>query len=746
MNGIVTDPIIPPPFIWVLGLVLLGATGYVYFFVGSRLSRVQNSVLLFFRVLAIALILILLLQPSRREESPERRTEKVLLVGVDSSRSMKQRDAGKFSRIDSARTAVRDSKLLETSAARARLFHFDSDATAMPISTLDELKTEGNTTHLHRSVESMLGTLSARETASALVLLTDGHDFELVSPAKTAATARARHVPIFAVPFGEQGTVRDASISITNFEPYSYAKQQAHISASVRLIGCEREKLTVQLLRKNIVVQTIQADAGEQRELSVGFDVTEPEAGQFEYEVRVVPLPKEADLKNNSTITFLNVIDQRIRVLLLEGAPYWDTTFLRRSLAQNDKIELDAILQYTRDQARKIRNLNSAQPDKEPAMPTTQAQFNSYDLIIIGKAADPFFLTKQGEGGDQAFGTTNYDRYKMLVSFVKDHGGTVVFSRGQAFTGVLSKDNELEPMQWVDKGSDHVKLQVGREGQLLSPFRVLTEDKGGVDALPPLLASRQVSDRKTLAAMLANARDADSNTDSPAMIHRRFGRGQVLSVAVDGLWRWSFNPKVPLTNNVFDRFWDQLVLWLVASGDSTPSLPFSLRSSTANLVLGSKMHFRLSVRNPDATLKNVPLTIFSDEKEIARTVLTPGETGDNAHLTAEFLPEKTGRYRAVAQLPGGQKQEVKWMVFDENPEEKEVAADVAYLKTLCESTGGKVLMPDELAKFTKNLLQRDTEKLSKVRLVSVWDKAWIFYIICAAFGIDWYLRRKWGLC
>jgi hypothetical protein len=731
MNGIVIDPIIPPPFIWALGLVVLGATGWVYFFVGSRLSRTQNFVLLSFRLLAIAFILALLFQPSRREQSPERRAEKILLVGVDSSRSMRQRDAGRLSRIDSAKTALRDSKLLQTEAARARLFHFDTDAAAMPISALDELKTEGVTTHLHRSVESMLGTVSARETASAIVLFTDGHDFELVSPAKTAAMARARHVPIFAVPLGEQGTVRDASVSITNFEPYSYAKQQAHISASVRLIGCEHERLTVQLLRKNLVVQTIQADAGEQRELPVGFDVTEPEAGQFEYEVRVAPLPKEADIKNNSAITFLNVIDQRIRVLLLEGAPYWDTTFLRRSLAQNDKIELDAILQYTRDKARKIRNLNSAQPEKEPSVPATQKQFNSYDLIILGKSVDPFF---------------DREHFEMLVAFVKEHGGTVVFSRGQAFNGELGKENELEPMQWVDKGSDHVKLQIGREGQLLSPFRVLAEDKGGVDALPPLLASRQTSDRKTLAAMLANARDADSNTESPAMIHRRFGRGQVLSVAVDGLWRWSFNPKVPATNNVFDRFWDQLVLWLVASGDSTPSLPFSFRSSTANLVLGSKMHFRLSVRDPGAALKSVPLTIYAEEKEIARAVLTPGETGDSAHMNAEFLPEKTGRYRAVATLPGGLKQEVKWMVFDENPEEKEVAADVAYLRNLCEGTGGKVLRPDELAKFTESLLQRDTERLQKVRLVSVWDQAWIFYIIGAAFGLDWYLRRKWGLC
>ena len=99
MNGIVLDPIIPPAFIWVLALLLLGATGYVYLFVGSRLSRTQNSVLLFFRLVAIVLILVLLLQPSRREESPERRAEKILLVGVIATRvSSPRRRASRHTR------------------------------------------------------------------------------------------------------------------------------------------------------------------------------------------------------------------------------------------------------------------------------------------------------------------------------------------------------------------------------------------------------------------------------------------------------------------------------------------------------------------------------------------------------------------------------------------------------------------------------------------------------------------------
>ncbi len=264
--------------------------------------------------------------------------------------------------------------------------------------------------------------------------------------------------------------------------------------------------------------------------------------------------------------------------------------------------------------------------------------------------------------------------------------------------------------------------------------------------LPELLAARQVSDRKALAALLGQAHGAGSEEALPAMVQRRVGRGQVLSIAVDGLWRWSFNPKAAATNNVFDRFWDQLVLWLVAGGDSTPSQPYSFRASTANLVLGAKMHFRLSIRDPEHAPKEVPVAIFAEEKPILQTALTAQDATDSAHLTADFLPEKPGRYRALATLPGGQQQEVKWIVFEDNPEEKEVAADVPYLSELCESSGGRVLLPAQLAKFAAGLQERDAEPHTKVRLTSVWDRAWIFYVICGALALDWYLRRKLGLC
>ena len=726
MKEIVFDPIIPLPWIMAIGAVFVAATTYVYVSVGSRVGWKRNALLAASRLLAVALILLALLQPSRKEETPADKKSNVLLVGLDTSRSMRQADAAeKTTRLQFAKDLLHDSGLDGADEASAvRLFQFSEDAASLPSNAFDAMKADGTTTNFHRSLQTMLGSLRPDEAARGMVLLTDGHDLELTSPTKTAFAARSRRVPVYAVPVGAQGLVRDASVSITNYQPYCFVKQRAHITANVRVIGCEHETITVQLLRQDQVVKTTSLDVGERSDLPVDFEVSEAEPGQYPYEIRVVPLPKENDLKNNSALTFVNVVDQQISVLLLEGAPYWDTSFLERSLFGNDKVALDAVLQYKPGQARLIRKTPDAGTLKVPA---TEHEFEHYDVVILGRAVDRILDGAQRDA---------------LRSFVRDHGGVVIFGRGQAYS---DSPDDLDPVTWDNKGDGDVSLQAGRDSGSFPMFRTLADGPGGMDSLPALLGARGISDRKTLAAILAEARDPGTGNTVPAIIHRRYGRGQVMSVAVEGLWRWSFNPKTAVTNNLFDRFWDQFLVWLVAGADTNPGHAYSFRANTANLLLGEAVHLRLVAHDLNKSIRETPVTIFCDEKPVARASLV--STPDNpTGLHADFQPEKTGRYRASAVMPDGKPQEVKWMVYEDNPEEKEVAADVPYLKTLCESSGGCVLAPDELKSMVETLQRPPADLRPKTRLISLWDRASVFYLVCFALGLDWYLRRKWGLC
>jgi hypothetical protein len=726
--GIVFDPIIPVGAVALLGAAMAVLTVAIYWRVGSRLSATQNAILLVFRLCGLALVLLLLLQPSRVEEIPPPMTNRVTLVAVDDSRSMAQKDVEQGTRSQAARALLGDVGLVKPDGAPAdrdtRLFQFGEDAA--PLKSVAGLTTDGATTRVHHSISTILSSLGANDTARALLVLSDGHDFELVNPARTGFLARQRGVPIYAVALGKQGKVRDVSVHITSYQPYCYVKQKARISAALRLIGCELETLHVQLARGDQVVQTQTLHAGDESEIAVNFDVTEPAVGQYEYEIRVARLPGEIDVENNRALTYLNVIDQQIQVLFLEGSPYWDTTFLQRSLLRNDKMNVDSIVQYAGGKARVVRKKPS---ETELKIPATAEDWRRYDVIVLGRSVDKL-LSAEAVG--------------QLEDYVKNHGGTVIFSRGRAFGEGIP--NELEPVIWSAQPTEHVRLQVAREGQALAPFRTIT-GPGSPDTVPDLIASYGVTEKKSLAETLATAQSADGGESVPGMVHRRFGEGQVLSVGVDGLWRWAFNAKIDGANTLFDRFWDQMILWLMAGRDFLPTQQYALRANSANIPLGEKIYFRAIIRDSAAAAAralDVPLSIANDNVEQGRTTLRPDANAPDK-LSAEYLAAKPGKYTATAKFPDGTTQSARFVVFDDNLEQTEVATDAGYLRKLCESSGGRLLDPLELRKLLAELKNDKVEAAPLRKLVSAWDRVWVFWLIGALFGCDWYLRRRWGL-
>jgi hypothetical protein len=746
-GGVVLDPVFPMPLAALLAGVLLLLTARIYLKVGASVGAWRKRVLLLFRAAGLALVLLLLLQPSRREALPPPPKERVTLIGLDTSLSMKQRDVQRASRLDAAKNALLEAGLIGRNGVaenpRLRLFEFGADAQPIVNSILD-LTPKGPTTRLNQSILTMLNVPAGSQDANGLILLTDGHDFELVNPARTGAAARLRQIPVYAVPLGKQGNVRDVSVRITAFQPYCYVKQKARLAAALRLIGCEYEDLTVQLLRQGQVVQTKRVNSGELQELPVEFEVAEGQVGQYEYEIRVPPLEHEVDTANHSAMTYLNVIDQQIHVLLLEGDPYWDTTFVQRSLMRNDKFDVDALVRYGRDasaearspdgrdvrygreRVRAIRKTETAAPLRAPE---TLEQFSHYDLIFLGRLVDQVLTSGQ---------------IKLLDQYVRDCGGTVVFGRGSAFANA-SAASELEPVLWDDKANVRVRLDATAEGRNLAAFRGLSEGAGGLDTLPDLLGGHQAGAAKPLTSTLALAANREDGAAAPAIVHRRYGSGQVVSVGVVGLWRWGLNSKAEGPNTPFDRFWDQMILWLLAGRDFIPSRQFSFRPNSANILLGERVYFRVAMRQNDASLKTVPLTLYLGDAEVGRVNMTAAGS-QGGRLAGEFIPQRVGRYRAVASFPDGTSQESRFIVYTENLEETEVAVDVVGLRRLCESSGGRLLEPGDLARLFKELNSEKDEAAPQTRLCPVWNQAWVFYLAGVLFGMDWFLRRRWGLC
>jgi hypothetical protein len=162
-------------------------------------------------------------------------------------------------------------------------------------------------------------------------------------------------------------------------------------------------------------------------------------------------------------------------------------------------------------------------------------------------------------------------------------------------------------------------------------------------------------------------------------------------------------------------------------------------------LLGEKAIFRAALRQPEPNLQSVPIALFHGDKECGRINLAHSGS-DHGRFTGEFLPQAKGRYRAVARFPDGSTQESRFVVFDENLEETEVATDTVALRRLCDSSGGRLIEPEELSKLVKELQAESHETTPKTRIEPVWNTGSIFYLAALFFGMDWFLRRRWGLC
>ena len=729
-SGLVFDPLVPVPLVGLLALALGGLTLWVYWITGQRLSPTRRALLLILRLLLVAGVLLLLLQPSRVLVDPRAAEEKVTLVALDTSRSMRQVDVDGRSRFEAARKLLWDAGVAPRAGAPTakdlRLLRFDNSAVAIT-GPLDQLQPEGSSTRFHESIQTMIGSLAAGEGADALFLLTDGHDHELMNAAQTALAAKARRVPIYAIPFGGERQTRDVSVRISSYQPFHYVKQTIRLNAAIRPLGTPYETLDVRLMREGREIGRRSIVVRDEAQVMATFEVTEPAAGQFEYTVRVTPLTGEAETENNVATTYLNVIDRKLRVLVLEGRPYWDTTFLQRSLRRNDKLEVDVASGYTKSRFHVVRSEGESDAFK---LPNDAEAWNGYDVVILGQAVDKMLSATQ---------------LAALEAYVDQLGGVVIFARGDAVSGGAALER-LQPLSWGDARREAATLKVAQDGRAAPPLRLVAEASEKDAAPPALLGVRKAGEPKPLAATLALAA---GDNDFPALVHRRYGSGQVLSVGVDGLWRWAFNAKTEPGNTLFDRFWDQTLLWLVNGRDVLPGTRYTFRASTANVLLGEKLHLRIVERQMDgpraAPLKSLALTVTRDGQTLTRLTALPRAEGEAGRLFAEYVPERTGPHRIEAVLPDGSTQTVRFNVYEENAETVEVAADISYLRRLAEASGGRVIKPEEFAATLKQVHAAPVDAGSDSRLEPVWPQAWVFWLLGLVGALDWFLRRRWGL-
>ncbi len=772
MTRLVFDPWIP----WALwSPIALTAVGlWCAYVVVSRRRLVgpRRKLVLALMAVAVAIPLLMLLNPVWVRELPPPAGKPLLTLLVDRSSSMATTDgAGNQARLSVA------GKLAETLAKDlgtrfdVEVKTFSELPTSASTESLRDEKPNGDVTDLATAVTA---SLTDRPRGQAIWLLSDGIHNAGGGASRlrqAAEQARTMAVPIYTTTIGGPAGARDLEVSLPMPQEMAFVGQQVLVHVTVNQRGYVTDRAQVRLLLNGEMVDERQVGLTRDTTTETTFKVQQSKTGLFRYEVVVAGVPDEVTDLNNRASLVLRVIDEPVRVLLLEGKPYWDTKFLVRTLALDPSIELHSVVRMTQDRymVRKMTrpdstlNENSDQATKPAAdSPGTNAvsteqrpigarddaweiargeqhwlddpkQLSRFQVVILGRNAETFV-------SDEAL--------VQLKKWLRQGDGSLVCFRGPPTSQIGDRLGELLPVRWSQQNESRFQVQFTTTGQSLRWFS-MTEADGTLSKLPTLARTALPERPKPLAVVLAAAASGgSSDTPTPAITFQPYGGGRVVVVEGAGMWRWAILPPGEQDHDqVYGELWRSMMRWLVANVGLLPTQRVSLRADKTSFTGMESATATLLVRDSSdfGQTPQVRLQGGAGDPVIVKAIPS-GEDLHQFRLDFGKLPE--GRY--TAKVEGTRSDEVAggtaFDVVGNLRERLDVAARPDLMQLLAEASGGTVIAGEDNASLLARFDQHQASTMPRrLQQTVAWDRWWVLAGLLILWGTTWAIRRRGGL-
>ncbi|MBY0112818.1 MAG: hypothetical protein K2Y21_08355 [Phycisphaerales bacterium] len=752
---------------WAWTLVVLGAAGLAVLAYrrldASRRTRVVCAVL---RGLALMLVAVMISGPRlvKTEESVQRDWVVVL---ADRSASMLVRDTPAGSRDQQLKDALaRLRPTLEALSPKRELLWLGFSDRVYDVPRPGEgakpmPEASGGRTLIADSVEQALRRVATRPVAG-VVLLSDGRSADEPSRA-LLRQLQARQIPIFSISLGSETAPARVALRRSTQPGVAFVGDIVPVTVDLDALG-PREKL------KGAKVELVDEATGavlDSRELTGNepenhrLTLTTRPRGEQEAKwiVRSV-LPGvgsgggDDDPLNQKLSVRLRVIDRPIRVALVDGYPRWEYRYLKNLLLRERTIRSSALI-LSAD-----RRFLQEGSDPLASLPRTKEEWQPFDVVVLGDVRSELLSAEQ-----QA-------QIKQLVA---EKGAGLLWIGGASATPGSYRSTPLADLLpfTMDDSTDAARPYA--ESVLVSPgaaaerLGVLRLGEGDTLVWPPILsdpnagwtslryAQRIESNRlKPAAEVLARATmasapviaNSESAGSTPLVITMRYGAGRVIYVATDEIWRWRFGRGETLP----ERFWLPLIRLLARESLVRGGAGAILEAAPERVAVQQPV--QVSLRLVDQSLmvaRPASMTVkaqSTDPQAAAQMItLTPragGEAGESSGLySASWTFAEAGDYTLTptdAAL-SGLNLSATVEVRDRDDELRDVTTDHLGLARLSDASGGRVLKPEEIARLSELLPNREIRTAGPSAIETLWDKPVVWAVLLTLLCVEWIARR-----
>jgi uncharacterized membrane protein len=756
---------------WWLGAIVAGAIAAAAFLQYRRplapLTWTQRGVLALLRVLVLGGLVALLFRPIALLP-PSGPRDAVVPVLVDVSRSMRVADRGDETRM------ARASRLLNNDLLPALRLHFMTEVYGFG-EGLAPLA-EDRPRMLHPSAEArrsdLTGALAAireryrGQRVAGIVVLSDGGD---TGSGAAAGDSGRREPPgsgqdgtggpaVFTIGIGSpNGLIDREVVSITAGDP---RLDQASVDLHVTCVssGFGRAPFPLRVLANGRLLETRRVvPPADGSPIDETFTVSPDPLTPTVYTAQIPADESEMVTENNARSVLVSPAGRKRRLLIIEGAPGFEHSFMTRALSADTGLEIDVVTRKGRNVENQDTFFVQAPAARSAGLtagfPATRELLYSYDALVIANV--------EGESFPRA-------QLQSAADFVSERGGGLLVLGGRTFAQRGLSGTPLEealPVELNDRRGGlvrtllevadlpaHNKVVVTREGEAHPIMRLgaLEETRRRWAALPALAASAPLGTPRPGASILALT-TAPGGGVYPVVAVQRYGHGRSMVFAGEASWRWRM--LVPSTDRTYDFFWRQAVRWLASDApdpvaitlpeapepDDSVAIAVDARDSAFMPVRDAAVEATVTAPGGEAT----PLKLRRTE--------SPGR------LVATLSPRQPGLYRFRAQarrgaVPPGSSgsgeplgSAERWMYVGAGDREfADPRLNEPLLRRIARTSGGRYAHADDAARVP-GWLQEVEPQNARAEQRDLWHEPWAFALIIALLSAEWVLRRLWGL-
>ncbi len=540
------------------------------------------------------------------------------------------------------------------------------------------------------------------ENIGAVIIAGDGIYNQGKNPVNLAGEV---NFPVFTIGLGDNTEVADARIENVKANRTAFSGNRFPVEIDVHFSKTKGIPLKVTVKQGNTELGSVVVTPPTNDYFTTQQFVLEAGTPGLKHFTAVVQsVENERNTKNNSAGFVINVLESKQKILILSDGPHPDIGAIKNTLDLQTTYDVSVFTE-------------------EPY----PSNLNEYNLLILNQ------LPTSGKSAGAIIETAEKGRIPILFIV----GNKTFLPQLNA----LSQGVQITPLAGSGEEAQAVLNETYRIFNISEEFREI------LFRFPPLQVPFADFQLNPEFSTLFYQKIKNIETGRPLLATGTLNGRKTGFIFGEGIWRWRlFNSYFKQNQDQFNELVNQLVQYL------------ALRENEDNFIID---FLPVYSETDDIVMK---AEVYNEAYELVTneevTIEIQNESGDNLNFTFDirgngyFLNAghfATGDYNFTARVTMGDETFIengRFTVIPVNLENIQTRANHQVLFQMAEQTGGRFFLPaqvDELVKQIKTGNQLKPVIYFQEMVNELLNLRWLFFVLLSTLGMEWFLRKYWGI-